>query len=170
MWPTPDQVNNYYGNPDINGDGQPDPKWEAQNLTYIVPPYKMRFSWGPEVKRLRVHKKVAGSLMRILKKISQEMSAHDISYYQLDVTGGVYNFRPVRGTNSKLSMHSYGAAIDLAPELNPMGEKYDRRPHLRMIPEKVLKMFADEGWALGIHFTRPDNMHAEAVTRPLKKG
>jgi len=162
--PKPSEIVKFYGNPDTNGDGQPDPKWEAANLIYIVPPYRMQWSWGGECKRIRVHKKCADSLLRCLTKIGQEFDVKARTYYQLDRCGGGYTFRPIRGVSDRLSMHAYGAAIDLAPELNPLGHKWYPNGY-RMMPEEVVKIFADEGWYFGGLFRRPDCQHMEYVDR-----
>lgn len=154
--PKPSEIVKFYGNPDINKDGIPDRKWEDENLTYIVPPYKMIWSWGPECRRIRVHKKCAESLLICLEDISYVFNERDRMYYQLDRNGGVYNFRAVRGGKS-LSMHSYGAAIDLAPELNPLGERWVDGG--RMIPDEAIKIFTTHGWFWGGQFRRPDCQH-----------
>jgi len=161
-WPKPDQLIEYYGNPDINGDGLPDPIWERDNIVRIAPPYPMVLAWDTrrDVSRIAVHKKCEKSLRRILTKIAEEFSAQERAYHQLDRFGGCYNFRLMRGSN-RLSVHSYGAAIDLAPELNGLGVKY--KPNSRMMPMKVIRIFESEGWGWGGEWHRPDAMHFEAV-------
>lgn len=158
-WPTPNQLIEFYGNPDKNG--TPDPKWESANLVRIRPPYPMFWSWtGEPVVSIRTHRKCSTSLLRVLQEIGNSFTAMDRRKHQLDQCGGAYNFRLMRGSH-KLSMHSYGCAIDLAPEINGLGVPYD--PSKNMMPEKAVKIFASEGWKWGGVWKRPDCMHFEAT-------
>ncbi len=171
-WPnqTTKELVAFYGNPDGDYNGQPDPRWEAACLTYILPPYPMYWSWSQQpVRQLRVHHKCAISLERILARIGQEISRSELKALQLDQCGGTYNFRTMRGLNS-LSVHSYGAAIDLAPVANPLGKKW--RPDAGMMPLSVVAMFEEEGWTWGGDWNangnvndqvRHDAMHFQAA-------
>lgn len=164
QWPKSDRESliNFYGNPDGNGDGLPDPIWESKNIVRIDPVYQMYLAWDPRapLRKIAIHKNCADSLTRIMKKIEQKISPQDRSYYQLDMFGGAYNFRTMRGSN-RLSMHAYGCAIDIAPEINPLGAKY--RPNSRMMPMQVVRIFEEEGWGWGGEWQRPDAQHFEAV-------
>lgn len=154
----------FYGNPDSNGDGQPDPKWEADNLVYIDPPYPMKFSWGPVCKKIRVHKKCAKPLLDSLTEIGETFNPSLRAKYQLNQTGGCYNFRLMRGSYKTLSVHSYGAAFDIAPLLNPLGQVYN--PNRDMLPKEVVDIFAKHGFIWGGKWKRPDAMHVQ-WTRPV---
>lgn len=163
MWPKQSEVVAFYGNPDSNRDGRPDASWESANLTRIVPPYPMFWSWNDQpVKSITLHNKCADAFLRALKKIGQAFTPEQIHSFQLNQCGGGYNFRLMRGS-SKLSMHSYGCALDLAPELNWLGRTW--APGLGMMPEKVVKIFAEEGINWGGKWGRPDAMHFECVAR-----
>lgn len=161
-WPLPSKLNEFYGNPDANNDGFPDARWEALNLIRINPPYPLFWSWsGEPVKTLRVHRKCGGSLLKILEEIENKFTAIDRHKYQLDQCGGVYNFRLMRGGN-KLSTHSWGCAIDLAPEINALGVQYD--PSKNMMPKEAVRIFTNEGWQWGGPWSRPDCMHFQATS------
>ena len=164
MWPKQTEIElvKFYGNPDANNDGLPDPIWEAQNIVRIIPPYQMYLAWDTKkpVSKIAVHKNCSKSLERILSKIAEKYSAQDRSYFQLDMYGGAYNFRLMRGAN-RLSVHSYGAAIDLAPALNGLNVKY--KPDSRMMPVQVVRIFEQEGWEWGGQWNRPDAMHFQAT-------
>lgn len=147
MWPTQRLAYKLYGIPDANGDGIPDPKWEADNLVLIDPPYRMYWSWNNmPVRKLRVHKICADSMLQALTRIGREFSETDRETYHLDQCGGAYNFRPMRG-GTALSMHSYGCAIDLAPLLNPLGKRWN--PKLNMMPMKAVEAFRALGATWG---------------------
>lgn len=164
-WPKPHEVRSFYGNPDANADGQPDPAWEAANLMSITPPYRMVLAWDPtrRLRSIRVHKKCASSLLLCLNKISLLYgSEQGVEANRMHLFGGVYNFRLIRG-GTRLSMHAYGCAVDLDPERNPLGKKYDE--DAGMIPMAVVKIFEDEGWAWGGRWSRPDCQHFEAIDR-----
>ena len=87
----------------------------------------------------------------------------------MHLCGGAFNFRLKRGGNS-LSIHSWGAAIDLDPERNALGRRY--RAGAGMMPMAVVEIFAAEGWVWGGPWSRPDAMHFQAAViappAPLK--
>lgn len=175
-WPKqdPESMNAYYGNPDVNGDGQPDVAWEAANLVTIIPPYPMQWSWGPVCKSIRVHKKVADAMRWCLNEIGNQFNPTQRSLYHLDQIGGAYNFRAMRGSNSRLSIHSWGAAIDLAPLRNPLGARYN--PSKGMMPALAVRIFEAAGIVWGGDWnnnhrtddqTVLDSMHFQA-TQPVR--
>jgi len=164
MFPKPDtdSLIDFYGNPDKNSDGRPDAAWEIENLVKIKPPYPMVWSWDlAPVRTISLHKKCAPAFLKALEGIRDNFDPDQRKRFQLDRCGGGYNFRLMRGGN-KLSLHAYGAAIDLAPEINWLGRKYD--PALGMMPQKVVSIFAQNGLKWGGNFPRTDAMHAEATS------
>jgi hypothetical protein len=151
----------FYGNPDTNFDGMPETKWEAENLVSIIPPYRMVLAWDKKrtLHTIRTHKKCAASLLRILTRIKNHYGTQEaIEAARMHLYGGCYNFRLKRGI-SELSVHAYGAAIDLDPANNGLGKKYGRG----MMPLVVVNIFKEEGWKWGGLFHRPDCMHFEAT-------
>lgn len=154
-------MNAFYGNPDGNSDGLPDPAFETQHLTYIIPPYPMVFAWNMKpVLRIKLNKKCADSALAALARIGREFDAGERQEYGLDRLGGGYTFRMMRGI-PRLSIHSWGAAIDLAPDLNPLGAAPGSRPN--MMPPEAVEAFRAEGWAWGGDWRRPDPMHFQAA-------
>lgn len=161
-------MTNFYGQPwkVVSTGIVLDPHFETINIRRIDAPYEM---WMGETKitKIAINKKCADSLIRILTKIQKSISKSERKTFGLDQYGGGFNFRPIRGvdgkfTVGKLSTHAYGAAIDLAPHLNPLGRFYD--PSKFMMPHQVITIFKDEGWVWGGDFkTRPDCMHFQAT-------
>lgn len=159
-WPQQDKasLDAYFGRPDANGDGLPDRDWEARNLTLVAPPYPMVLAWDLDkpVRVIRCHKKVAPSLLRVLGRIAAHYGSDAaIRQHGLHLYGGAYCFRVMRGGHA-LSVHSWGAAIDLDPAHNPFGG------HPAMDPQ-VVGLFAAEGWVWGGDWTRRDGMHFQAT-------
>lgn len=155
MWPLQKDCDAFYGNPRGSG-GQPNPAWEAANLSHVSPPFRMYYA-GKPVQSVKVHRKCAESLGRVFAAI-WEAAKHDqsqIDRWDVSLFGGSFNFRLMRGS-SHLSMHSYGCAIDLAPERFPMG----RHDHT-FVPQ-VIKAFSDEGW----ENLPNDRMHFQAARVP----
>jgi hypothetical protein len=165
MWPSQTQVRQFYGNPDSNGDGTADPAWERANLTSLRPPYRMVLAWDTkrEVSTIRVHKKAALSLLSVLQGVNALYGGDQkkIERARMHLYGGAYNFRLMRGS-TKLSMHAYGAAIDLDPVNNPLGKPW--APANGMIDMQVVRIFEDAGWVWGGRWHRPDCQHFQAVT------
>lgn len=152
MWPLQKDCDAFYGDP-RGGGGHANPTWEAANLTRVTPPFKIYYD-GKPVQSVKVHRKCADSLGRVFAAIwkAANQDQAQIDRWGVSLFGGSYNFRLMRGSGH-LSMHSYGCAIDLAPERFPMGT------HAHTFVPQVIKAFADEGW---VNLPN-DRMHFQAA-------
>ena len=164
-WPrewVPGELNNFYGDP-RGAAGRADLAWAQQNLTTIVPPWAMR-SDGSAVSQITIHRKCKDSLTRVFNAI-WDFSGHDpakIKAAHLDEFDGSYVFRMNVNSPSRLSLHAYGAAIDLAAAENPNGAPW--RDNGRMLPRWAIDAFLAEGWCWGGDFSgTPDGMHFQAT-------
>lgn len=165
-WPKQDRasMNTFYGNPDANGDGLSDRVWEANNLTTIKPPYRMVLAWdtSKSISTIRCHKKVADSLLRVLNAIKAHYGTQEaIEKARMHLYGGCWNFRAMRGGHN-LSVHSWGAAIDLDPEANAFGKRW--KDGTGMMPRAVVDIFEREGWVWGGPWSKADAQHFQAAT------
>ncbi|RYG40879.1 M15 family peptidase [bacterium] len=170
-----------YGNP-RGTDGKASATWERANLVVIDLPFAMRASWdlnGKPITRVQIHKLAADDLRAIFTaiwtharlevkrrhgfdtKTSAEYDALSLQWlrdHNLDILGGTYNFRQIRG-GSGLSMHSYGIAVDIDPEHNALG---DTSPAM---PKWVVEIFEAKGWLWGGKFAgRKDGQHFQRAT------
>lgn len=153
-WPLQRDCDTFYGNPRGAG-GKPSAAWESSNLVLVKCPWVLRYD-GKPVKGLRVHKKCAESLQRVLNAIWDRLDHNqaEIDRIGMSIYGGGYNFRLMRG-GSKLSMHSWGCALDFDPARNGMG---DTTPNM---DKRVVEEFEREGWEWGGHWK--DGMHFQAA-------
>jgi hypothetical protein len=127
----------------------------------------MFFEHSP-VKRIAVHRKCAHSLAHILDVISSiKLSETGTAGYSLTKPAapfqnysGAFNYRLMRG-GSRLSMHSYGCAIDLDAEHNGFGQQPKPPGFTRIHP--VVRAFEQAGWVWGGHWSKPDPMHFQAA-------
>lgn len=175
-WPTQAAVlanTSVYGDPRAKDRTRMSPKWEAGNIVYISPPFRMTYA-GQPVKKIRVHKHCAESLLRVLNnllaaatKINPKDPQATLDYVGASIFGGCVMYRLMRGGDS-LSIHSYGAAIDLDPARNGL---YDKTPNFANHPW-VVKAFKDEGWRWGGDWNgngssaderKADGMHFQAT-------
>lgn len=106
---------------------------------------------GSVVGHIFVNKDMEAPLQAALK------SVHDRNFGALLRTyDGCFNIRMVRGTNNMFSAHSYGLAIDINADENPLGATDGG---FFSYPEFV-KCFTEQGFAWGGHFHgRKDPMH-----------
>ncbi len=166
-WPQQSQCDAYYGNP-RGRNGEASAAWESANLARVHTPWKLVTAWdGKQVKGVKVHNKCGESLLRVfraiwLDAISEATATGDpqkvIESWGMHLFGGGYNYRLMRG-GSRLSMHSYGCAVDFDPARNGMG---DKTPNFANCPE-VLAAFKAEGWVWGGDWSNPDGMHWQAA-------
>lgn len=134
------------------------------NLVLIDPPYPMVYEQAEGVfiklKKLRCHGLVAPSLSRILGRIGAEVSEDERYRLALNVFGGIYQPRRMRGSATSWSRHSWGIAIDLAPRQNGLRTPW---PSVATMPEAVIEMFEAEGWKSYARSMSRDAMHFQAT-------
>lgn len=127
--------------------------WEAKILAYVDLPALLRLSWDARwlVKRIRVHRLLTQEISAALTEI------HATGLWdQLVSLGGAYEWRKQRG-GSKLSLHSFGAAIDFDPLGNPLGKP--GRFGLDQEAHKIVRIFEERGWTWGGRWDRRDDGH-----------
>lgn len=110
-WPTQANVRAFYGEP-----GGPQCTAGMVDLAY---PMKIAWDKNQIIRRFRCHSKVEAAFERIFQKTLAHYGQAQVSKLALDIFGGCYNFRKMRGGNS-WSMHSWGIAVDLDPENNQL--------------------------------------------------
>lgn len=144
-WPASDEVSliRFYGKP---GDES-----NLVNLSVIGLGVKYE---GREARTIRCHKLVAESLHRIIDEISAGVHAGVLSHY-----AGCFNYRLMRGGN-RISTHSWGIAIDLAPNWNGNLVPW---PDVATMPLEVMEIFAREGWLSAGAFWGRDAMHFQST-------
>ncbi len=107
--------------------------------------------------RMSVHKRIA-RLVDLLIDTSERRG-----YRLIPGQCGGYNCRPIGGTSSP-SNHSWGLAVDLNWQRNPM-----RRPLTTDIPAWMVALWNRYGFAWGGHYTStPDAMHFEFMGTPAQ--
>jgi hypothetical protein len=166
IWPndTPTALEKAFGPIRLGLSGNPTEAWLRANLITFPAPYPLTLAWPPyaTATRIRCHQKVAASLDKIFTAILVHYGTHEkIVQARMHLYGGCYLYRPSRGSN-RLSVHAYGAAVDLDPEGNPLGKAWDGGA--TMMPKEVIEIFKKEGWTWGGDFTkRKDCMHFQAT-------
>lgn len=160
-----------YGDPRSKNIALPSVKWESANLIRIVPAYTMTYA-GTPIKSMRIHKECAdvfSNLFELLKDAANN-DQKTLDHWGVSIFGGSYNYRLMRGLNT-LSIHSWGAAIDLDPARNGLG---DSTPRFAEFPE-VIDVFYKSGlcwggdWNMNRNLkdqSRFDGMHLQA-TKPI---
>lgn len=117
-----------YGNPDKDNDFILDPDFVDNYLRIVQLPFLMRLSWRPEqtIQRIQCHKDIACVLLDALREIGEKgfgyLDENKFNWY-----GGCFNFRKNR-RHDWLSVHAWGIAIDLNPQLAPLGLRKHKQP------------------------------------------
>ena len=137
----------------VNNKGE----WERRVLATrnLVKP--LRYAYGAvAVDRVRAHLWVVGHLADTLMLCLIDGVPVERLHY-----GGCYSWRPKR-TNSELSTHTWGIAVDLEPAANPMGKPWVDDG--AMLHPTIVKVFLDMGWTWGNDFPTHDVMHWQWVS------
>ena len=111
---TTQEIKKKYGEPNAKGIGY---------IVTVATPYPMRLAWDRQqvVQKISCHRLIADRLVAALKEILQVYGLAKIKELGIDLYGGCFNYRPMRGGN-EMSRHSWGIAIDLDPERNQLRE------------------------------------------------
>jgi hypothetical protein len=127
-----------YGRPNETGAGY---------LTVIDLPYPMKLAWDrtTQVKRMSCHKMLAQSFKNVFDDILKHYGLAEIERLQIDIFGGCFNFRKMRG-GSDWSKHSWGIAIDLDPARNLLKETSKTARFARAEYKPMIDIFYKHGF------------------------
>lgn len=140
---TTEQLIKKYGKPTESG---------IPYLTTITLPYPMRLSWDTNttITKMRCHNLVAGKFIKIFTEILAHYGIDKIKELGIDLYGGCFNFRKMRG-GSDWSRHSWGVALDLDPERNQLKESKKTARFARPEYKPMIDIFYKNGFeSLGI--------------------
>lgn len=145
------------------------PNEQGGYLVKIDLPYPMRLAWDKTkvIKSIKVHKLVENNFKNVFKDLLEVYGYEKIKELGIDLFGGSYNFRPMRGTEERyevlikaknfkesyslLSKHAWGVAIDLDPERNKLRETKKTARFARKEYKKMIDIFYKNGFiSLGV--------------------
>lgn len=81
--------------------------------------HKLAWNLSDQVSTFRCHELVAPAFQAVFDQAAQHYGEAEYQRLKLDLFGGCYNNRAMRGGTAK-STHAYGAAVDLDPERNQL--------------------------------------------------
>jgi hypothetical protein len=130
-----------------------DDAWVKDNLKVFDVGFPLRASWDShEVQRFVAHKKVGAAMVDALQEIKEFYGLSFMRKHGLDLWGGVYNPRFKRGTKEP-SVHAWAIAIDVCPDLGPIGER-------TRMPWPIVDAFLKRGFE---NLPGTDGQHFQAV-------
>ena len=131
-----------------------------------VTPRMAAITWLPGTAKQRIMVTSVNGVARRLQAVSTELDAlpGDLKRY-LHPIAGVYNCRPIAGTG-RLSVHAFGAAIDINPAFSDYWLWSKRSPGSRAayrnrIPSEIVAVFERHGFIWGGKWDHFDTMHFE---------
>ena len=150
---TTNEIVKKYGKPNETGEGY---------LTTIVLPYQMKLAWDLDTKvsKMRCHKLAAEAFLNVFNDLLAEYGMKGIERLGIDLFGGCFNYRKMRGGTS-WSTHAWGIAIDLDPARNKLKETAKTARFARPEYQPMIDIFYRHGFiSLGIE-KNYDWMHFE---------
>jgi hypothetical protein len=137
---------------------------KGSSLVKIQLPYPHRLAWDPKtvVNTFSCHQKVHDSLKRVLTNVLNHYGLPRIQELRLDLWGGCYNERPIRG-GTKWSMHSWAIAIDYDPAHNKLEWGRDKASFAHPDYDAWWRFWEEEGWVSLGRDRNFDWMHVQAA-------
>lgn len=125
----------------------------SKNLVKII--------WLPKSVNKPIYITKINGVSENLRKISDEIDKlpEEIKKYAIDI-GGTYNWRNISGTN-RLSVHSFGAAIDLNIKYSSYWKWDKNYKYKNEIPKEIVEIFEKYGFIWGGKWYHYDTMHFE---------
>lgn len=129
-------------------------EWERNTLAKGTLPYPVPIDANNFKTTFYAHRKLISSFEAVFGEVAR-LGLKD----QIKSFDGIYNFRPIRGTTARVSLHAFGAAIDINASTNPLGSSTgDMSP-------QIIEIFRHFGFFWGGDFhARPDPMHFQYAT------
>jgi len=140
---TTNEIVKKYGKPNETGAGY---------LTTILLPYPMKLAWDLDTKvvKMRCHKLAAEAFLNVFNDLLAEYGMKEIERLGIDLFGGCFNYRKMRGGTS-WSKHAWGIAIDLDPARNLLKETSKTARFARPEYKEMIQIFYKHGFVnLGI--------------------
>lgn len=139
-----------------------DMQWsdEEGHMVFVPVPVELQpfllMSFGPGDARRPVMKIYANKVMApALSQAMQNILERGLKA-QVHEFGGCFCIRETRGTD-RLSVHSWGMAVDINPSTNKLGTPGD-------MSDELAACFTDAGFIWGKRFFRQDPMHFQYCT------
>lgn len=135
---------------------------DDRNLVTVKMPYLRRIAWDLKAvtNKLQCHKLVAPIFQKIHKEILEHYGIEEIKRLEIDIFGGCYNFRKMRG-GSDWSRHSWGIAEDLNPNENGLKSSWKSSQFSKPEYKPMIDIYYANGFVnLGKEKNR-DAMHFE---------
>lgn len=125
-------------------------------------PYPMRIAWDTKttVNRIRCHKDVADNFKAVFDELLSVYGYDKIKELGIDLFGGCFNFRKMRGGDS-WSKHSWGIAIDLDPARNTLKETSKTARFAKPEYKQMIDIFYKHGFISLGREKNYDFMHFE---------
>lgn len=130
-----------------------------KNLTEII--------WLPKTLKKKLLVTKVNNVDKQLKAVSDELERHPELLKYVNNPAGTFSWRVISGTN-RLSMHSYGTAIDINLNLSHYWQwdcrcKDENVPlkYRNLIATKVVEIFEKHGFIWGGKWYHYDTMHFE---------
>lgn len=150
-WPRQKDVPDFYGK-------------VGENQSRLILPYPMKLAWDLDIQvnSITLHKKVIPSAKHCFEQILLVYGYDRIKELRLDLFGGSFNVRNMRG-GSRYSMHSWGIAIDFDPENNYLRWGSDKSSLARPEYDPFWAIWETEGWVSLGRERNYDWMHVQAA-------
>jgi hypothetical protein len=125
--------------------GQPG---DEKNFATINLPYPMRIAWdkAKTVNKMRCHKLVAQKFLNVFNELLTVYGYDKLRELEIDLFGGCYNFRKMRGSKSRWSRHAWAIAVDLSPEKNQLKWKKDKAQFAKAEYQRMIGIFYKHGF------------------------
>jgi hypothetical protein len=139
------------------------PSQSGSYLAFAKIPFPLVIAWdhSQTVSRIRCHKLEVANVEAIFNDILKAYGQEKIKALGIDLFGGCFNYRPMRG-GSSWSRHAWGTAIDLDPARNQLHQQGDSAQFAKKEYRKMIDIFEAHGWLSLGRLKNYDWMHFEA--------
>ena len=128
------------------------PEDSKNDIVKIDLPYPMRLAWDLDttVNVMRCHRITADAFKAVFNDLLRYYGSESIKALGIDLFGGCYNVRKMRGGTS-WSSHSWGISIDLDPSRNKLRETKRTARFARDEYKPMIRIFEAHGFkSLGV--------------------
>lgn len=135
---------------------------DIANFKVIQLPYLMRIAWDltHTVKAMQCHKLVAGNFEGVFNDLLLHYGLSELKKLNIDMYGGCYNFRQMRGGTS-WSRHSWAIALDLWPQENGLHVPFKEAAFSHEVYNPMMDIFYKHGFFNLGKEKNYDTMHFE---------